>query len=278
MSELSNYLNQSDDMYQKTTLLSGQSIGIKPWKVKQEKHLLFALETNDEDQLFVTEQCIALGRKCVDDVGLYDSLSRNTLLGLITNIRKLSKGEIIEINYRCNNEKCSSFQLFDEATQKKTGMTGQSVIPLTGQIDLNEDIHSENFNQEPVKFGNMLIHFKECSYTKQKELEAEYIHAKDEKGKLKKAQLNKFNYELILASVNKVEFTKSGEESKVFKDFDEGELESLLDNLLSTEYDVLIKEFTERVSEFKLEKKVKCPSCNNETTISYDNIFSLLVF
>jgi len=267
--ELLQYI-QSDDVFQKVKLLNGKSIGIKAWKIKQENQLLFSIETNSDEKGFVVEQCIQLIRKCVDNKELFDSLSRNVLLDLLVKVRKISKGETIEITYRCNNVDCSTFVKFPEEVQKVRGRIGQSNIELNGMIDLNSDIDSEPFDDTPVELPRFIFRFSESPYLHQRELEDELLFGE-------KPQLNKFNYELLLSSIFEIE-VKTAEENKVISGFDRNILETFIDTLSTAEYTELLSGFVEKISKFELKKEVGCPSCGKSQEILYDNIFSLLVF
>jgi len=261
---------QTEDVFQKVKLLNGQSIGIIPWKVKQENQLLFSIETNGDDKSYIVDQCIILARKCVDNVELFDTLSRNVLLDLITKIRKFSKGETIEITYKCNNPECSTFHKYSPEVAKLKGKLGESTMELDGMIDLNEDISTKMFDDSPLDLPKFVFHFKEAPYLVQKELEEKLLYGE-------KIKINEFNYKLLLASVSKIEIKKA-DNNEVISEFSKDELSAFIDNLSSTDYKKLLGGFVDKISTFELKKEVSCPSCNQSQEIMYDNIFSLLVF
>ena len=105
---------QQEVSFQKLKLLSGQSIGIRKWLMKEEKEFLFAIETQMDNNDLLIDECLSLSRKCVDDVALFDTLSKNDLAYAISKQRALSKGEEITFIYKCSNPKCETFTESDE--------------------------------------------------------------------------------------------------------------------------------------------------------------------
>ena len=103
-----------EDSFQKLKLLSGKSIGIRGWKMKEEKDFLFSVEANPDDKTFLINECVRLGRNCVDNQETYDSLSRNDILFILTSLRKISKGGTVDFTFRCVSPKCPSYEKYDK--------------------------------------------------------------------------------------------------------------------------------------------------------------------
>lgn len=262
MSELNSFIDKPS--YNKIKLLSGKSIGIRPWVMKEEKDFLFAIETKLDDKDLLIEQALKLAKKCVDKPGLFDTLSKNDCIFILAQLRKISKGQEIEIDYRCNNTKCPTFVPFDEKRQEETGLEGQGNIPLQGAINLDSEVKTKLFNSKPFVIGNYKIYLKEVPFSKQTELENKH---------LTNLNLNAFNWFFVLNSIAAIE-----KDDKKIDDFTWKELVAFADSFSSTEFKELSEKIGDHLSEFEIEKKVSCPSCKNEMTILYEEIFSLLVF
>jgi len=269
MSDLSKYIDQSDVVHQKTKLLDGRSIGITGWKVKQENALLYAIETSaDNDEDSVITHCIDLARKCVDDIELFNTLPRNTLLHLISQIRKMSKGGEIEMTFMCTNPDCPTFVKHDEATVARTNILGMGSVPFETVIDIDQDIEIQEFNKEPIVTDKFTFVIEECSYPIQQGLEKLYLH---EEGKI---SVSKFNYEMLLACIKEV----IPIEGEPIIDFNIEELRAVMDDMEPKVMEKIGKEFAEHLSDYKITKKAICPQCQDPTDLTYDNVFGMLVF
>lgn len=252
MSELSKYLEKNES-YQKVKLLNGKSIQIKPWNVGQENKALFAIDMDPDNRENIVTQCINLIRQCVDKPEEFDKLSRNALLDLTAKIRKLSKGTNIDVAFECENPKCPM----------NSGKMDR--IPIEDTINIDECIKATAFDETLINIDKFGFKLNEVSFETQKKLELECLD--------KKIEIRKFNHELLKQSIVEIVIV-----DKEITDFDHNEIETLL-NLLSTkDYQLLMKKFVKAMSTFKIEKKVKCPHCDDENDLSYDNIYSLLVF
>ena len=257
----------SEPNFEKLKLLSGKSIGYVGWDVKQEKEFLFGLESKEDDNDFITESCVRLIKTCIDSEEVYNNLSRSDLLYLLMNMRKKAKGSKIEFNYFCTNDQCKDFREHSEENKKKTGRKGQGLSAHISEIDLEtDDVKIKTLSKKPLVIDKFKFTFKDISFTEQKELESKFI-TKDN------LELNEFFYHFILHSIKTVEI----EEEKI-TDFTFEDLDELIESLNAGEYKKLSEGIKERMSKFNISKKVKCPMCENESTITYENLFSILVF
>jgi len=266
MSNLTKHIKEQN--YQKLKLLSGKSIGLKGWRMREEKDFLFATESKPDDRGFLIDECIILSKSCVDDKKLYETLTRNDILWILSRQRKLSKGTKIEFQFRCVDEDCPTYQLYDEQLQKETGLKGAGKVPYDAELDLDKDITTRPFNADPITIGKYTFTIKEVSFLDQRALEDLYIKDNDVK-------LQKFQYHLIKNSVDKIQI--EGQE-EVFENIDPDELTEIFDDLKPDEYTKLTEETIERKSNFEITKKVQCPECENETDVMYDELFSVMIF
>lgn len=256
-----------DVSYQKVKLLSGQSISIRPWKMRELKDFLFALETQPGDQKSTIDQCIKLAKSCVDpeDHVVFNKLVKNDLLHLISHQRRISKGKVIDINFRCVNPKCPDFIHYDENMQKKTGKIGEANTLQEDKIDLDENFILSPFKNEPIKVGEFTFHTQELPYSRHRHLEDKYL---DEKT----PSVNKFTFSFIKDSIVAIEHNGAP------IGFNPGILENFLDSMSNNDYELLSNSIIENLSTFSVEKTAKCAFCGDVTPILFDDLFSVLVF
>ncbi len=264
MSELGKYIQKPT--FIKVKLLDGTAVNVRKWVMNEEKDFLFAIETRGrEDNDIMIEESINLARRCVEKPAVIDKLSKNNLLYLLSEMRKLSKGDQISFQYRCVNEKCPDWIEYPPERVEKEGVKGGGNTLLDGRIDLDTDLTTKAFVDKPIKIRDFKFHIKEVPYIIQKEMDSKY---------LSKLQLNEWNYEYVLASIKAIEPEKDKKITKFTRD----ELIGFLGQLTSDEFKTLSDSIGENISEFAIKKKVKCPMCDNETDIVYEELFSLMVF
>jgi hypothetical protein len=155
-----------NQIFTQVTLLSGKKIGIKPWRVKEEKELLFATEGAKEED--VKPEIIKFIGKCVDNQTVYESLSSTDYVYLLVELRKLSKGSKIEYTTRCS----CKFDINDD-------------------VSLINDLKVKSFHPTPVVVNDSLtIHLKEVSYTEMEALKAKY------------EKVSEYNYHYLIHSID----------------------------------------------------------------------------
>jgi hypothetical protein len=230
-----------EESFTQVTLLCGKNIGIKPWRVREEKDLLFAIE-GQTDTESGRKEIIKMIRRCVDNQDLFDSLSNADYAFLITKLRQLSKGNKIEYTYTCSNPKCK-LELSDDVLLDKNLITK----PYTGGVvKIREDL---SFSTKEVSF---------------KEYDA--LKAKYDK-------TTEYNYHFILKSIESFAF-----KGEAFTEFTEADLEVALGTLKSEEFDILGKFINESVAEISLEKKLVCGKCKNVMDVQFGDLYYFLAF
>lgn len=119
-------------LYNITLPLSGKKIKIRPFLVKEEKILLMAIESQDEEAVLLAIKQI-VNNCCVDNLDV-DELPVLDLEYIFLQLRARSIGEIVDLQYRCNNDvkgeneeltKCNSmiklqFNLLEVEIEKRT--------------------------------------------------------------------------------------------------------------------------------------------------------------
>lgn len=229
-------------IFQKVQLPSGKSIGVRGWKVKEEKELLFAAEKIAEDDIEKAKVISAFLKSCVEDKNIFDQLSENDLKKLAIEIRKLSKGDEVEYVARCSNEEC--------------GATYDDVMKLSKVEKIKP------FDLTPLKLNDdLIIAFKDLSLDKYFELRNKYSE-----------ETAKLIFYYLINSIEAITY-----QSQTYIDFSEEEIENFIDQLSSNELNTIYEEYEKRVSSVKLEKKNKCKMCGSETQVVIEDILSFLI-
>ncbi len=89
-------------IYEITLPLLQKKIKIRPFLVKEEKILLMAMEANDDNATLLAIKQI-VNNCCIEKIDV-DSLPILDLEYIFLQLRARSIGEIIELQYRCNND------------------------------------------------------------------------------------------------------------------------------------------------------------------------------
>lgn len=100
--------------------LSKQKVQFRPFLVKEEKILLMAMESKDENSALLPIKQI-INNCCLSDIDV-DGLPVTDLEFFFLNLRARSIGEVVELQYKCNNtvpdengeeKKCNNVVRFD---------------------------------------------------------------------------------------------------------------------------------------------------------------------
>ena len=89
-------------IYEITLPLLEKTIKIRPFLVKEEKILMMAMESNDDNSILLAIKQIA-NNCCIEDIDI-ESLPIVDLEYLFLQLRARSVGEIIDLQYKCNND------------------------------------------------------------------------------------------------------------------------------------------------------------------------------
>lgn len=225
----------------KVKLPSGKEIGVRGWKVKDEKELLFALESEDNAEERKIKYIINFLRNCTDDQVKFDTLSENDIKKVCIEVRKLAKGEDVEYSYKCKH---CEMDLSDEVN-----LTSQQVV--------------KEFDTVPCKINDkLIINFKDLPFKKSDELFEKY--AKTEK---------QFTYYYVINSIEGLTIN-----DETFTDFSEEELIEFLDDLDPDDMDKIYEKFDECMSSVELNHTVTCLRCTKDTEVQFGDLLSFLVF
>lgn len=106
-------------IYDLTLPLSKKKIRFRPFLVKEEKILLMAIESEDENAMLLAVKQI-VNNCCLNPDFDVENIPLSDLEFLFLNLRARSVGEVVELQYKCNNkpnadsqEECGNLVKFD---------------------------------------------------------------------------------------------------------------------------------------------------------------------
>jgi hypothetical protein len=223
--------------YDVTLPSNGKTIKIRPFLVKEEKLLLMAVESKDNENIIKTTKqvinnCIVSGDTDLEKMPFFD------IDYLFIALRAKSIGEKIEMSYTCNN----TFE------GNKCGGVFQTDIDISNcVIDKNENIDLN------IKLNNtMTIKMKYPSYTIMKAIMGN------------ETVLEK-KIRVICACVDRI---INGDKVYTTKDFSKEELKRFIEGLTQEQYKKL-EEFIDNLPTFYIASKSRCPKCAYEHNIKY---------
>lgn len=229
--------HNAEKVYTKVKLPSGKTIGVHPWRVKEEKELLFAIEASDGQPL--EDDIIRFYRNCADDGAVFDGLSDTDMLKVAIETRKLSKGSSIDYEYPC--PECTGLMLADT-------------------VSLIKDVKVKDFDPSPSKAGDYTFTFKEVSHSLASRLQKEFAGLP-----------KKYSYNLFLNSVDTV-----AQKDEVFTTFTVQELEEFLDGLDSDTFEEVGGSLLKKSASVRLERTITCKRCKSEIEVRFGSLFDFL--
>jgi DNA-directed RNA polymerase subunit RPC12/RpoP len=224
----------------KITLPSGKKIGVKPWRVKEEKELLFATE-GIESQSDIKKEIVKFLGKCVDNTSMYSELSEFDIIKIALEARKLSKSDTIEYNYKCTE--CG--------------------LVLEDKLQISKNAEIKSFDSTPYKVNdNCTVTFREPSFDAVEKI----IEEAD-------GLLTKYNYLYLIASLESA--TIRGE---TFTEFSKEDAIDFFDTFDSETFDAIVTALENKASSVKLKKKLKCIKCKKEIDVNFGDMLDFLAF
>lgn len=224
--------------YENIPLPSGKKIGVTRWRVKEEKELLYATE-GSKDINFINEEIVKMLSRCVDDTEKFAKLSDTDVLFLATQLRKMSKGEEIEIVWNCSKCKAQN----------------------EGIVNLNTAVDVRPFKAGPHEVGKYAFTFRELS-----QIDEAATSSKFEKN-------SEANFALLCSSIEAVT-----ENETLFNHFSKKEMEDFLDSLPVNDLKLLWKKFTESRSYVAILQKMPCAACKQEISVYVENLTDFFAF
>lgn len=225
--------------YRQVELPSTKKIGIRGWKLKEEKELLFAIEGQSDDTA-IRKEVVAMISKCVDNQETFKTLSNVDYIFLLIELRKISKGNTVEFTYKCTNDK---FELFSE-------------------VNLIKDIKVKKYTGKKVTINETKsINLKEVSFLDFDDLKSKYT------------KITEYNYHFVLKSIDSII-----DNGVVYTEFTQEELTKYIDELTSSEFRLLSTAIDESLATIEISKKITCGRCKTEMDVEFGDLYFFFAF
>jgi len=226
--------------YNKIKLPNKKTIGVRAWKVKDEKELLFSIETDDNLEKNKLKLIINFLKKLTDDPAKFDLVSESGLKKICLETRKLAKGETISYVQTCPH---CRFKIEDS-------------------VNINKEQVIKEFDESPITINdNFIITVKDLDW-----VTTEKLYEKYEKTP------KTFNLYHFINSIDSITYNGT-----TYTEFTPEEAEAYIDALDSDELDAAMDKFDEKSSECDLKRSLKCYKCGKEFDIDYGDLLSFLV-
>lgn len=220
-------------------LPSEKSVRYRPWRVKDEKDLLFAIEglENKDEQL---KHILSLLDSCLFDMEI-ESLSPTDILALAVEIHKKAKGEEVEVFFTCPH--CGN----------------KNSDPLI--INLNTDMTVKKFDDEIVEIADYVFNFKEISFKENSALAKKY-----------KDSIRKYRFFHMVASLESVI-----DDGETFNHFTEKEAEDFFDDMDIQDFEKLVEDFNNKIADATISKSTKCLGCEGTVRVFVNDLTDFFV-
>ena len=224
-------------VYDITLPSNGKTIKIRPFVVKEEKLLLMAIESGDNENIIKTTKqvinnCIVSGDLDLEKMPFFD------VDYLFIALRAKSIGENIETSYVCNN-------LVDGI---KCGGTFDAVIDISNCVIEKKD----DITMDISLSSKLSMKMKYPSYSIMKMISGSE---------------NNFQKKIRVIS-SCIERITNGDQTYSSKDFSKEELVDFIDGLTREQF-VKLEEFVDNLPSFVIETNGTCPKCGFKHEIKY---------
>jgi hypothetical protein len=234
-------------LYSITLPLSNKKIKIRPFLVKEEKILLMAMESNDEESILLAIKQI-VNNCCMDKIDV-DELPILDLEFIFLNLRARSIGEMVELEYKCNND-----IKVEEETKKC-----ENLVKIEFNL-LDIEIKKQSENKKKIQLTKKLgVMMKYPNFNVIKNVEN--LSETEQIGKM---------------IANCIEYIFDDETIYYTKDVSEQEVVDFIDSLTSEQF-LKIQEFLNDVPKLEKTLKFKCNKCSYEEDLRLEGIQSFFV-
>lgn len=229
-------------IYELTLPSTGKTISVRPFIVKEEKLLLMALASKDDNQIIETTKqivnnCILTKNINIDKLPYYD------IDYLFIALRAKSVGEAVDVKFICNN--------------KPDGINKCSfVFPV--QIDIaNVKVLNDDHPKDITLPSGLTVRMKHPSYATMKRMMS------NEDNLTKKIKL--------IASC--IDMMIDGDKTYTPKDYSKEEFEGFIENMTEQQFKML-ESFVDKMPYFVVSAHHECPKCNFNHKIDYTDFTS----
>lgn len=235
-------------LFNLTLPLSKKTIKFRPFLVKEEKILLMAMESGEEDSILSAIKQI-INNCCVDELNV-DILPVTDLEFLFLNLRARSIGETIELQYKCNNKVVS-----DSGEEKDCGGVVKFDLNLL-TVKPESDPDHTNKIQLTEKMGIVM------KYPNMKIVESSDGENATER--------------IMKVLMNCVDYIYDAETVYYRKDIEDKELVEFLENLNRDQF-AKIQNFFDTMPKVKTHLDFKCIKCGYEEKVLVEGIQNFFV-
>lgn len=235
-------------LFNLTLPLSKKTIKFRPFLVKEEKILLMAMESGEEESILAAIKQI-INNCCVDELNV-DILPVTDLEFLFLNLRARSIGETIELQYKCNNKVVS-----DSGEEKDCGGVVKFDLNLL-TVKPESDPDHTNKIQLTEKMGIVM------KYPNMKIVESSDGENATER--------------IMKVLMNCVDYIYDAETVYYRKDIEDKELVEFLENLNRDQF-AKIQNFFDTMPKVKTHLDFKCIKCGYEEKVLVEGIQNFFV-
>jgi hypothetical protein len=232
-------------LYEITLPLSQKKVKIRPFLVKEEKILLMAMEAEDENSVLLAIKQI-VNNCCVDEIDV-DKLPILDLEYIFLQLRARSIGEIIDLQYKCNNDVIKD----GEETKKCNSIIKLNFNALEVEPTFDER-HTKKIELTP-KLG-VVMKYPDFSIISKME-------------GLKETEM------LTKMITGCIDYIYNDEELFYGKDASESELTEFVDSLTREQFEK-VQEFFDTIPKMKKILDFKCSKCGYQEEVVLEGIQS----
>jgi hypothetical protein len=223
--------------------LSKTKLRYRPFLVKEEKLLLIAMESDDEKTIMDTIKQI-INNCCLDDVDT-ETLPITDLEYFFLHLRARSIGEIVDLQYKCNNK------VKDDAGEEVE--CGNNVKLKVNVLEIEP-----TFNDK---------HTKKIELTDKLGIVMKYPNF----ATIDKVKSNNDVEQILGIIMNCVDYIYDEDSIYYRKDISDEELTEFIENLTQKQF-AKVQEFFETVPAIKKEMDFKCNKCGYQEKILIEGI------
>jgi DNA-directed RNA polymerase subunit M/transcription elongation factor TFIIS len=236
-------------VYSINLISNGKEVKFRPFTVKEEKLFLMANESKDLKTIIDTTKQV-LNNCIVSEIDI-DSLPVFDIEYLFLNIRARSVSEVIELNYKCNND-------IKNEENEETHKCGNTVKIDVNILDIKPKIENkiENKIQITEKIGLVM---KYPNFDTLKKYEGE----------------NEANIVMKL-TIDCIDYIYDADQIYYAKDTTEEELIDFVESMQSKDLEK-IKEFFDNMPKISKDLDFKCRKCGYEEKITVEGLESFFV-
>jgi hypothetical protein len=235
-------------LYEITLPLLKKKVKIRPFLVKEEKILLMAMESEDEKSILLAIKQIVTNC-CVENINV-DDLPILDLEYMFLQLRARSIGEIIDLQYKCNNDIKD-----DEGNEKKCN----NIIKLSFNALEVEPEENENHSQKIQLTSKLGVMMK---YPDFKIMEKMDMQSETEA--------------IQKMVINCIDYIYDEETLYYAKDASETELIDFVDSLTRDQFQK-IQDFFETIPKMKKTLNFKCNKCEYQEEVVLEGVQSFFV-